>query len=194
MRLNITGRAHQHFVALLQQEAVPNMGIRVFVEHPHSRKAEVGVAFCPPEDIREEYLKLSQGEFNILVAPEDAGRLEEATIDFEEEGVEAKLIITAPFLQGKRPAEDATLAERVSFILDSEINPSLAQHKGMVSLVEVTADQVVVLRFGGGCHGCGMADITLKQGIERSLKEQLPEIREVRDVTDHTTGTNPYYV
>ncbi len=78
-------------------------------------------------------------------------------------------------------------------MLDAEINPRLAAHGGRVSLVEVTEACEVVLQFGGGCHGCGMVDMTLKEGIEKSLKEQIPEVTGVLDATDHSTGENPYY-
>ena len=71
-------------------------------------------------------------------------------------------------------------------------NPQLAQHKGHVTVQEVTADGVVVLGFGGGCHGCGMADVTLKQGIEKTLLERVPGVTAVRDATDHASGTAPY--
>jgi Fe/S biogenesis protein NfuA len=77
-------------------------------------------------------------------------------------------------------------------VIDSDINPSLAGHGGHISLIEIIDDSIVVLQFGGGCHGCGMANVTLKQGIEKRLKEKFPQIVEIRDVTDHTTGTNPY--
>ena len=62
-----------------------------------------------------------------------------------------------------------------------------------ISLVEVAAGNIVVLRFGGGCHGCGMVDVTLKNGVEKTLRERIPEITEVRDVTDHETGEKPYF-
>ena len=78
-------------------------------------------------------------------------------------------------------------------MLENEINPQLASHGGRVALEELTADGAVVLRFGGGCHGCGMVDVTLKQGIETTLKTRLPEISAVRDATDHDSGARPYY-
>ncbi|HKN78955.1 MAG TPA: NifU family protein, partial [Lysobacter sp.] len=71
-------------------------------------------------------------------------------------------------------------------------NPQLAQHRGHVAVDSVTADGVVYLRFGGGCHGCGMADVTLKQGIEKTLLTRVPGITAVRDATDHATGAAPY--
>jgi Fe/S biogenesis protein NfuA len=81
----------------------------------------------------------------------------------------------------------------VSWLLETEINPALASHGGHVALVEVTEKMEVVLQFGGGCQGCGMADVTMKQGIEQTLSRHIPEITAVVDVTDHQSGVNPYY-
>ena len=77
-------------------------------------------------------------------------------------------------------------------MIETEINPQLASHGGRVSLREVTAEGIVVLQFGGGCHGCGMVDATLRGGVERTLKERVPGVIGVADATDHSTGENPY--
>ena len=90
------------------------------------------------------------------------------------------------------PAQDASLVERVRYVIDNEVNPQLASHRGHVTLESVDADGTVYLRFGGGCHGCGMADVTLKQGIERTLIDKVPGVSAVRDATDHATGAAPY--
>ena len=82
---------------------------------------------------------------------------------------------------------------RSTHILHSQVNPGLAAHGGMVSLVEVVEESVAVLQFGGGCQGCGMVDMTLKDGVEKALLEQLPQLSAVRDVTDHTVTENAYY-
>jgi Fe/S biogenesis protein NfuA len=84
------------------------------------------------------------------------------------------------------------LATKVQELIDSTINPAVAGHGGFVQLIEVK-DNKVYLQMGGGCQGCGAADVTLKAGIERLIKEELPEIEEVLDSTDHGAGTNPYY-
>ena len=84
------------------------------------------------------------------------------------------------------------LAGRVQEILDDRVNPSLAAHGGVVSLVDIQETRVV-LSFGGGCQGCGLADTTMKEGVAAQLKQQIPEISEVVDATDHTSGENPYY-
>ena len=86
----------------------------------------------------------------------------------------------------------AELMTKVQELIDSTINPAVAGHGGFVQLVDVK-DNRVYIQMGGGCQGCGAADVTLKAGIERLINEELPEIEEVLDSTDHASGTNPYY-
>jgi Fe/S biogenesis protein NfuA len=86
----------------------------------------------------------------------------------------------------------ADLKARVQDLIDTMINPAVASHGGYVELIDVK-DDTVYLQMGGGCQGCGAADITLKAGIERLIKEEIPEIKEILDTTDHASGTNPYY-
>ena len=87
--------------------------------------------------------------------------------------------------------EDERLYGRVADLFEAEINPAVARHGGTVDLIDVQ-DAMVLLRMGGGCQGCGMADVTLRQGIEVLLKKRVPEIRGLIDVTDHSAGANPY--
>ncbi|MEK7370829.1 MAG: NifU family protein [candidate division NC10 bacterium] len=84
------------------------------------------------------------------------------------------------------------LKARVQELIESTINPAVAGHGGFVELIDVQENKVY-LKLGGGCQGCGAADITLKAGIERLIKEELPEVEEVLDTTDHSSGSNPYY-
>ena len=86
----------------------------------------------------------------------------------------------------------AELKTRVQELIDSMINPAVAGHGGFVELIDVQ-DNRVYLQMGGGCQGCGAADITLKSGIERLIKGEIPEVTEVLDTTDHGSGQNPYY-
>lgn len=88
--------------------------------------------------------------------------------------------------------EDVELKDKIQDLLDSMINPAVASHGGYVQLIDVK-DTIVYLQMGGGCQGCGMADVTLKAGIERVIKEEAPEVTEVLDTTDHAAGQNPYY-
>jgi len=88
--------------------------------------------------------------------------------------------------------EDDALYERVAQLFDEQVNPMVARHGGRVELIDVQ-DAVVMLRMGGGCQGCGMADVTLRQGIEGMLAQHIPEVRGIVDITDHTSGANPYF-
>ena len=81
----------------------------------------------------------------------------------------------------------------MNYVLYNEINPGLAAHGGMVTLVEIVEENVAILQFGGGCQGCAAVDITLKNSVERSLLEQVPELTAIRDSTDHTIAENAYY-
>jgi Fe/S biogenesis protein NfuA len=87
---------------------------------------------------------------------------------------------------------DEEIREKVQNLLENAINPAIAGHGGFVDLLDVK-DNVVYLALGGGCQGCGMADVTLRHGIEALLRDEIPEIAEIVDATDHAAGDNPYY-
>ncbi len=87
---------------------------------------------------------------------------------------------------------DDALYEQVAQVFDEQVNPMVARHGGRVELIDVQ-DAVVMLRMGGGCQGCGMADVTLRQGIEGMLAQLVPAVRGIVDITDHTSGANPYF-
>ncbi|HLG16489.1 MAG TPA: NifU family protein [Blastocatellia bacterium] len=93
--------------------------------------------------------------------------------------------------EGDRLPSEA-VRERIQRILDTQINPGVAAHGGFVELIDV-ADDTIYIRMGGGCQGCGAADVTLKMGVERLIREEVPQVREILDTTDHAGGTNPYY-
>ncbi len=90
------------------------------------------------------------------------------------------------------PLSDDEVKEKVRQIIDTMINPAIATHGGFVEVMDVK-ENVVYLMLGGGCQGCGMVNVTLKQGIEATLKEEIPQIAGVIDQTDHAGGSNPYY-
>jgi Fe/S biogenesis protein NfuA len=88
--------------------------------------------------------------------------------------------------------EDEEIREKVQNLIESAINPAIAGHGGFVDLLDVK-EKVVYLAMGGGCQGCGMADVTLRHGIEALLRDEIPEITEIVDATDHAAGDNPFY-
>jgi Fe/S biogenesis protein NfuA len=89
-------------------------------------------------------------------------------------------------------ADEATIKDKVQELFDNAINPAVAGHGGYIELIDVK-ETTVYIRMSGGCQGCGAADMTLKSGIERMIFEEIPEVTEVLDTTDHDSGANPYY-
>lgn len=125
----------------------------------------------------------------VFVDPESAGRLRGATLEYVDRLEGAGFRFENP----NQPALLSNpLAARVQEVLDRDINPGVAAHGGRVSLAAVEESRVYV-RFGGGCQGCGQADLTLRDGVVATLQRAIPEISEVLDATDHGAGENPYY-
>lgn len=190
--LTITPGARDYFSRLLSQQPT-GTNLRLRSIHPGTPQADVELTYCPPGGEQVDDRPIDCQEFVLFVESTSADALDAAMIDFETNEMGGELSIRAPGLKGQRPADDAPLRERVEWVLQARINPMVASHGGTVGLVEVTDAGDVVLQFGGGCHGCGMVDVTLKQGIETTMRQEIPEIRKVVDATDHSDGENPYY-
>lgn len=190
--LTVTPAARDYFTRLLEQQP-DDTNLRLRVINPGTPSADVELNFCPAGQQDGSDQVIDCQAFALYVEKASADALDGAMIDFETDSMGGELSIRAPGLKGQQPSSGAPLRERVSWVLQTRINPMVASHGGQVGLVDVTEDNDVVLQFGGGCHGCGMVDVTLKQGIETTLRQELPEVREVIDATDHASGENPYY-
>ncbi len=146
-----------------------------------------------PDDIRESEQSVDVGELTIVVEEESISRLEGATVDFvqrvNESGFEVSLAKTE---QPAAPVLEGPLAERVKTVLETEINPAIASHGGVITLVGVQ-DTEIYLEMGGGCQGCAMSRMTLRQGVERMVRQAVPEVSVIHDVTDHESGENPFF-
>ena len=190
--INMSESAQNYFRHLLKTQGGDAIGIRVSAIHPGTPRADARLEFCESGDLIGDEWSLDCDGFTLYVDAASVRFLDGADVDYVTQPTGGQLTIRAPRIKGEQPKADASVVERVQYLLDSEINPMLAAHKGQVSLEEVTSDGVVRLRFGGGCHGCGMVDVTLKQGIEKTMMERIPEITAIRDATDHDTGEAPY--
>lgn len=190
--INISESAQAHFRKLIEREALPGLGVRLSAMHPGTPRADVRLEFAEPADLHGDEWAIDCEGFTLWLQADSVRYLDGAEIDYETRATGGQLQIRAPKIKGEAPADSASLVERVHWVVEHEINPQLAQHRGNVAVQEVTAQGVVVLRFGGGCHGCGMADVTLKQGIETTLMSKVPGVTAVRDATDHDSGDAPY--
>lgn len=190
--IQISESAQTHFRKLIERESLPGLGVRLSAVNAGTPRADVRLEFAEPADLLGDEWAMDCEGFTLWLEAASVSYLDGAEIDFETQATGGQLQIRAPKIKGVVPGEAASLVERVRYVVENEINPQLASHRGMVTLEEVTAEGVVVLRFGGGCHGCGMADVTLKQGIEKTLLEKVPGVTAVRDATDHDTGEAPF--
>jgi Fe/S biogenesis protein NfuA len=190
--IEISESAQAHFHKLIDREGLPGMGVRLTAVHPGTAKADVRLEFAEPADLQGDEWAVDCEGFTLWVDAASVSYLDGAQIDYAQQATGGQLQIRAPGIKGQVPAESASLVERVRWVVEHDINPQLASHRGNVAVEEVTAEGVVVLRFGGGCHGCGMADVTLKQGIEKTLLTKVAGVTAVRDATDHGTGQAPY--
>ncbi|MEO8673227.1 MAG: NfuA family Fe-S biogenesis protein [Tahibacter sp.] len=191
--VNISAYAQQHFLRLIEQQGIAGLGIRLRAVKAGTPAADCQLEFCEPADLAGDEWTVECSGFNVYIDSASVPFLDAAEVDYENNATGGQLTIRAPKIKGSVPGEGASLVERVRYVLETEVNPKVASHGGRVSLEEVSADGVVLLRFGGGCHGCGMADVTLKHGVEKTLRERIPEITAVRDATDHATGEKPYF-
>lgn len=148
------------------------------------------------DQLSTQDLLLEGGDFKVVVDRASQGKFSEgATIDYVDTAWSSGFKVELKNSQastGGGPDLSNPVVKKINDVIQNEINPAIASHGGMTQLIDYK-DRKVYLRFGGGCHGCGMVDATLKNGISLRLKEEVPEIEEVIDATDHSTGTNPYF-
>lgn len=191
--ITITDAAQDYLADLLEKQNTPGIGIRIFITQPGTQYAETCIAYCKPGEEKPDDQPIGLKSFTAYIDAISQPFLEDALVDYASDRMGGQLTIKAPNAKVPMVKEDSPLNERVDYYLQTEINPGLASHGGMVSLVDIVDDNVAVLRFGGGCQGCGQVDLTLKDGVERTLLERIPELTAVRDVTDHTNRENAYY-
>lgn len=191
--ITITESAQSHFAKLLSQQP-EGTNIRVFVVNPGTQNAECGVSYCPPEAVEATDTEIPFNAFSAYVDELSLPFLEDALIDFVTDKMGSQLTLKAPNAKMRKVADDASLIERVEYAIQTQVNPQLAGHGGHVSLVEITDEGVAIVAFGGGCNGCSMVDVTLKEGIEKELLAQFEgELTAVRDATEHDRGDHSYY-
>ena len=191
--ITITESAQEYLTELLEKQNCEGIAVRVFILDAGTPRAETCISFCRPgEEKKDDEMKQYEG-FKAFVDQNSIPFLKDAVVDFSKDSMGGQLTIKSPNSRLPNITEDSPLEDRVNYILYNEINPGLAAHGGHVSLEEIFEDNVAVLRFGGGCQGCGMVDLTLKEGVEKTLLSQISQLKEVRDVTDHSNKENAYY-
>lgn len=191
--IQITESAQTYLADLLAKQDAEGIGVRVFVQQPGTPYAETCLAYCRPGEEQEDDELVPGLPFNAYLDQASLPFLDDAVIDFAEDKMGGQLTIKAPNSKLPKVNEDSTLEEKINYYLWTEVNPMLAAHGGEVSLMELVEDNVAILQFGGGCQGCSAVDLTLKEGVEKTLLERIPELGGIRDMTDHSDRSQAYY-
>ncbi|MBT8149280.1 MAG: Fe-S biogenesis protein NfuA [Pseudomonadales bacterium] len=189
----LSDSAQEYLCGLLESQGEDVIGIRVFINDPGTPRAETCIAYCREDDVADDAIVRDYAGFKAYFDARSWSYLDAAKIDYASDRMGGQLTIKAPNSKMPQVHADSPLADRINYLLYTEINPSLAAHGGEVSLMKIDEDNYAVLQFGGGCQGCSAVDATLKEGVEKTLKEHLPDLAGVRDMTDHSDRSNAYY-
>ena len=185
--ITITESARKRILEIMKSQTREGFALRVAIRGRGPGGFQYEFGLTGGDEKGAEDIEIDADGFKVFVDPESAPNLKGATLDFLHGLQESGLKIENP-----NPLWTEPRALAVQKVIDTQINPGVAMHGGHVTLLDVK-DDVVYIALGGGCQGCGMADVTLKQGIEVMIRQAAPEIRQIIDTTDHAGGTNPYY-
>lgn len=199
LTLTITEEAHAKILELLEARGMKEDGaLRITVEDVTFAGPEYGMALVEQSSATDTDVAIDGEGFPVLVDAEHVPYVNGAVVGYYDTLFQQGFQIDPPEnLPGPEEVQprvnwDDPVAQRVQQVIDQMVNPGVASHGGYVELLDVQGDRIYV-RMGGGCQGCGMASVTLKQGVEQLVTQHVPEIHEVIDTTDHAGGTNPYY-
>jgi Fe/S biogenesis protein NfuA len=190
--ITFTDRAREMVQSFLDQNEESDLALRIGMSgSPVSPTFDLTLVGLTEQAADE--VMIDGGGFAVLVKEAESGLLEGATVDYvervNESGFEVRPARPAPARKGGIPKGE--IADRVRNVLETQVNPAIAAHGGMISLIDVE-DTDVYVEMSGGCQGCALSRMTLRQGVERMLREAVPELTAVHDVTDHASGDNPY--
>jgi IscR-regulated protein YhgI len=193
LMVQFTPGAAKQIRGFLAEDDSDDLAVRISIPNPSPLAPEYEMSLIDGTERQPDDTTIQTDGFEVVVDCESAKILNGTTIDWVETLAGSGFKFDNPNIKplGSEPLT-GPLAERVQQVIDERINPGVATHGGTINLVDVR-DNVVYLRMGGGCQGCGMASVTLTQGIKEALREAVPEIVDIQDVTDHAAGADPYF-
>lgn len=193
--ITFTDRAREVVHTFLDQSNEDNMALRIGTG-AGTGSPNFDLALVSQSERTEDEQELDAGGFTLLIKTSDCKTLEGATVDYVERVNESGFEVRPASASSSPKDSEVTIpqgdiADRVRDVLNTQVNPAIASHGGMISLVNVEETDVYV-EMSGGCQGCALSRMTLRQGVERMLREAVPELTAIHDITDHESGDNPY--
>ena len=197
LTIEITPEALDRILELRTVESIPDLHLGIAIVGVGHDGFLYETAFLRSDDVPDGDVVEMHGDLPVVIPPDNVENLAGSVLDIGGDPAAPGLVlrnpnVPSPAVGGGEVELSGTVEEKVSQLLDEHINPSIAAHGGVASLVRIEGDAAYLL-LGGGCQGCGLAAMTLRQGIETAILENVPEITEVVDVTDHEAGVNPFY-
>ena len=160
--INITKSAEEYLANLIKDKNETDLSIRIFISDPGTPKAETCLAYCKPDEAMPDDMIINLKLISVNIEKRSIPFLKDCEVNFDNDTFGGQLTIKAPHARLPNISSDSPVEDRINYVIYNEINPMLESHGGEVSLVEFNKDDVAVLQFGGGCQGCGMVDVTLK--------------------------------
>ncbi|MCR5536447.1 MAG: NifU family protein [Succinivibrio sp.] len=193
-KITVSDQAQEYFKKIIASQKMPGLAIRLTATNPGTPGVQCGILYCPKEYITPADEHFQMQDFEIVIDSSVIPYLDESVIDLsKDENGEDLLTFHAPNLNKQDLPEDASLFTRIQRFIDTTVSPSLASHGGAVTLDSVTEDGIVKVKFQGGCLGCSMVGLTLKDGIQTQLNQAFPGmIKDVIDVTEHVVTDETY--
>ncbi len=193
--VTVEDNAIEYIRNYLRRNGRTQQQLLVSIQDGGTRKAKISLAFaqsagdaCPLTQLWSD----PRAEFSLWCKQGDEPYVEDMVVGFEESTGAANIVFRAPLLQVQPLPLDATVEQRVRYVIETKVNPALDQHHGVLTLVRVVDDRTAYVRFGGGCQGCGLVGVTLRNQVQRMITEAVPQIEMLIDETDHAAATNPY--
>jgi len=199
--IQLTDTARHKILGFVDADVVRDPALRIGLGEGDAPRSPwergYAISLVEREDKQKTEIAINVDGIRVLLNLDTSNLLSGATIDWDEAGGGFRVETPQPVRRAtpavsSNPGVSGPLADRIQRVLDELVNPQIASHGGAVELVDV-ADDVVYVRMSGGCQGCSASAATLRMGVERMVKDEVPEVREIVDLTDHDAGVTPYY-
>ncbi len=189
MQLKITDDALNYLMHHLNLEHDKNLIIYISVAYPYTQYAYVNITYCKKTDINKTDIKFNIKNINIYIDEKSKDLLHASTIDLKNESLQ----INAPNLLKSKEINNQNIEDEIKILFENEINTVLSQHGGFIELMEIEQSDTLIIKFHGGCQGCGMVNYTMNNYIEKIVKKNFPQIKRIKDITSHDIKKNSYY-
>lgn len=188
--IKVTHAAEKYLTKLLSKQK-KNTHIRVFINFPGTVDAECGITYCNINTVKNTDIEIKFSKFSIFVDKSSKEYLLDSQIDIVKDNLGVQLNMKSPNAKLKAPNVNSSLFDKINYLIQSKINPQLLNHGGKITLIKII-NRHVLIEFSGGCNGCSMVNLTLKEGIEKELITNFPEIKGIKDITEHQAGEHSY--